>query len=127
MKIVLNSFNETHFSASERIDIRSKFSGNFSRYEQHPYHIVDTSFIPVVTAFSAFILTTSIALFFNGVLHFKMVLCFLLFFFVVLCEWCIKVSNEGLQGFHTKTVLKGLKLGFILFIVSEVMFFFSFF
>jgi len=28
---------------------------------------------------------------------------------------------------HTKEVLAGLRLGFILFIVSEVMFFFSFF
>jgi cytochrome c oxidase subunit 3 len=37
------------------------------------------------------------------------------------------VSKEGTNGHHTKAVLTGLKLGFILFIVSEVMFFFSFF
>jgi len=30
-------------------------------------------------------------------------------------------------GYHTKIVVKGLKIGMILFIVSEVMFFFSFF
>jgi len=31
------------------------------------------------------------------------------------------------MGYHTSVVVKGLKIGMALFIVSEVMFFFSFF
>jgi len=35
---------------------------------------------------------------------------------------------EGLnKGYHTVAVKQGLRLGMVLFIVSEVMFFFSFF
>jgi cytochrome c oxidase subunit 3 len=36
-------------------------------------------------------------------------------------------AESNLEGAHTKLVLTGLKLGFILFIVSEILFFFSFF
>ena len=36
--------------------------------------------------------------------------------------------REGtFRGFHTKKVVSGLKLGIILFIISEAMFFFSIF
>ena len=35
--------------------------------------------------------------------------------------------REGDLGFHTSYVVKGLRDGFILFLVSEIMFFFSLF
>jgi len=95
--------------------------------EEHPFHVVQPSYLPFFIAVFAFILTFSIALFFHELLHFKAVTFFLYAFFLWICEWAITVSKEGLQGHHTKAVLKGLKLGFILFIASEVMFFFSFF
>ena len=42
--------------------------------------------------------------------------------------WFRDVVREGtFQGHHTKVVQKGLKMGMILFITSEVMFFFAFF
>jgi len=42
--------------------------------------------------------------------------------------WWRDVVREGtFEGTHTKAVQSGLKIGFILFIVSEVMFFFGFF
>jgi heme/copper-type cytochrome/quinol oxidase subunit 3 len=37
------------------------------------------------------------------------------------------MSDESLNGHHTRKVQAGLRMGFILFIVSEVMFFFSIF
>lgn len=43
-------------------------------------------------------------------------------------QWWRDVSREGaLQGLHTLKVIHGLRLGVVLFIVSEVLFFFSFF
>jgi len=43
-------------------------------------------------------------------------------------QWWRDVIREALfEGAHTQKVQKGLKLGFILFVVSEIMLFFSFF
>lgn len=41
--------------------------------------------------------------------------------------WFISVLNESAMGFHTRKVQHGLRLGFVLFIVSEIMLFFAFF
>lgn len=41
--------------------------------------------------------------------------------------WRDVIREATFQGCHTSAVQKGLRLGMILFIVSEVMFFFSFF
>jgi cytochrome c oxidase subunit 3 len=41
--------------------------------------------------------------------------------------WFRDVIREQNVGFHTISVRKGLKLGFILFIISEIMLFFAFF
>jgi len=47
---------------------------------------------------------------------------------LIMALWWRDVIREGtFEGMHTKKVQAGLKLGFILFIVSEVMFFFAFF
>jgi cytochrome c oxidase subunit 3 len=50
-----------------------------------------------------------------------------LFFFSV-SHWFIDIIAESsYQGHHTRKVVQGLKYGMLLFIVSEIMFFFSFF
>jgi len=41
--------------------------------------------------------------------------------------WRDVIREATFEGVHTRRVQKGLKLGFILFIISEVMFFFGFF
>lgn len=47
---------------------------------------------------------------------------------IMLYVWFRDVIREGsFMGFHTKIVQKGLKIGFILFLVSEIMFFFCLF
>lgn len=47
---------------------------------------------------------------------------------ISMVQWWRDVIREGtFQGLHTKPVQVGLRLGMLLFIVSEVMFFFSFF
>lgn len=60
----------------------------------------------------------------GGILSF---ICFILLLGLMF-KWFSDVSNEGTyEGHHTKKVQKGLRLGVVLFIASEVMFFFSFF
>lgn len=43
-------------------------------------------------------------------------------------QWWRDIRREGCyQGLHTLRVVRGLRIGIILFIVSEICFFFSFF
>jgi len=52
-------------------------------------------------------------------------ICFLLF---ILSRWFSDIIKEAyIEGHHTRKVRSGLYFGMVLFIVSEVMFFFSFF
>jgi len=95
----------------------------------HPFHLVDPSPWPFFSAFGAFCLVTGLTMFihrFSGGFFF---LCF--GFFLVLygmAVWWRDVIREGtFQGHHTRAVQSGLRWGILLFIASEVMFFFAFF
>lgn len=46
---------------------------------------------------------------------------------LLVMSWFMEILRESVLGYHTKRVQKGLRLGMVLFIVSEVMFFFAFF
>jgi len=49
-------------------------------------------------------------------------------FFRVLLKWVVNIEKEAsICGSHTLQVQKGLRIGFLLFICSEIMFFLSFF
>jgi len=95
--------------------------------KDHSFHIVDQRPWPLTGAIGAFTLTSGITkmfhvystrLFFLGVII-LLITCF---------QWWRDISREGTyQGIHTSIVEKGLRWGIILFIVSEVLFFFSFF
>jgi len=44
-----------------------------------------------------------------------------------LYQWFENINFESLEGYHTAKVNLDYKLGFVLFLVSEIMFFFSIF
>lgn len=97
--------------------------------KRHPYHIVDPSPWPLLLAVGAMCMTFGSAMYFhaydNGRLVATIGLVTVLFSMFV---WLRDVVREGTyQGHHTKAVQKGLRIGMILFIISEVIFFVSFF
>jgi cytochrome c oxidase subunit 3 len=97
--------------------------------KRHPYHIVDPSPWPLLTAVGALVSTFGGVMYFhsyaNGGYIVSLGLITIIFAFYV---WLRDVVREGtFQGNHTKAVQKGLRIGMILFIISEVMFFVSFF
>ena len=47
--------------------------------------------------------------------------------FLIAFQWFRDITRESLKGDHTLIVRKGLTIGYILFLVSEVMLFISFF
>nr|ASY98176.1 cytochrome c oxidase subunit III [Odontomantis sp. JZ-2017] len=93
----------------------------------HPYHLVTYSPWPIVAATSvmvAMIGFIKLSYEFNE----KLMLAGILMLTLITIQWWRDVVRESTyQGYHTKEVMKGLRWGMILFIISEVFFFLSFF
>ena len=95
----------------------------------HPFHLVDPSPWPIVSATGAFAATFGGVMFFHsyqgGIFLLNLGLFIIVFGMFV---WWRDVIREGtFEGQHTKQVELGLRMGMVLFIVSEIMFFFAFF
>jgi len=93
----------------------------------HPYHLIDPSPWPYIMGCSAFLTTLGSVIYFH---YNNKILLFLGLISISSCLyfWLKDVIREStFQGFHTIATLKGLKMGFLLFIISEVLLFFSFF
>nr|QTZ20407.1 cytochrome c oxidase subunit 3 [Spodoptera ochrea] len=93
----------------------------------HPFHLVDYSPWPLTGAIGVMVLVSGMVKWFH---NFNMNLLILGYFIVILTmyQWWRDICREGTyQGKHTILVTKGLRWGMILFIVSEIFFFISFF
>lgn len=96
---------------------------------KHSFHLVDPSPWPLIASLAAFFMTS------GGVLYMHNFtgggqLCltgFALLLYVMYTWWRDVVREATFEEQHTFAVQRGLRLGMILFIVSEVMFFFAFF
>lgn len=95
----------------------------------HPYHIVDPSPWPYVASISALGLTTGSVLYFQSYKYgdLLMLFSFFMILLVMYVWWRDIVREASYQGHHTLVVQKGLRYGMILFILTEVVFFISFF
>lgn len=94
--------------------------------QNHPFHLVTISPWPIIISFRLFNNLICIISWFNNINYYiaPSILCTLL----CLYQWWRDISREAtFQGHHTFNVYKGLRLGIILFIISEIIFFFSFF
>lgn len=110
-------------------NLYKQFNYNLKSHEQHPFHLVDLSPWPLMTALSLFALVLSIVMHFHyfnsGAIY---VIISLSIFCFYLSRWFTDIIEEAtFEGFHTNKVQAGVRLGMCLFIVSEIMFFFSFF
>nr|AKG95419.1 cytochrome c oxidase subunit III [Cylisticus convexus] len=93
----------------------------------HPFHLVSPSPWPLTSSLGAFLLTSGLVKWFH---YYTLDLFFLGILSIILSmiQWWRDIVREGtFQGLHTSVVQIGLQWGMILFIVSEVLFFFSFF
>jgi len=97
--------------------------------QRHSFHLVDPSPWPFIAAFS--ILMTM----FGGVLYmhayedgiFLLKFGLLMMLLVMFCWWRDIIREATFEGQHTFRVQIGLRYGMLLFIISEIMFFFAFF
>nr|AVN68089.1 cytochrome c oxidase subunit 3 [Blattella lituricollis] len=98
-----------------------------TNHANHPFHLVDQSPWPLTGAIGAMIMMTGLIKWFH---QFNNELMFvgMLILILTMIQWWRDIIREGTyQGLHTKFVTKGLRWGMILFIISEVFFFISFF
>ncbi len=94
--------------------------------KNHDYHILTPSIWPLFGAFAAAVMLT------GGVLWMKDVTAWVFYIglagvLYTMYAWWSEVVRESHSGDHTKVVQIGLRYGFILFIVSEAMFFAAWF
>nr|UAA82157.1 cytochrome c oxidase subunit III [Micranisa ralianga] len=92
-----------------------------------PFHLVTLSPWPLLMSFS--VMTTLVGLV-NWFNNFNFYLFIFGVYLIMLCmfQWWRDVVREStFQGFHTKIVVNGIKLGMMLFIISEIFFFISIF
>nr|YP_009643511.1 cytochrome c oxidase subunit III [Antilochus russus]APO08954.1 cytochrome c oxidase subunit III [Antilochus russus] len=93
----------------------------------HPYHLVDYSPWPLTGSIGAMTMTSGMILWFH-MNEFYLFQIGMLINLMTMYQWWRDIVREGtFQGKHTIKVVTGLKLGMILFIISEVFFFISFF
>lgn len=93
----------------------------------HPYHIVNPSPWPFYASCAAMGMAISAIMYMHGSSIIAMLICFAIVVFLA-AVWWRDVIDEAANGVdHTEEVQHGLRMGMLLFIVSEVMFFFAFF
>lgn len=94
---------------------------------RQPFRLVEYRPWPITSAAGALTLTVGLASWF----HYHGIICLSLALFLIVSSiylWWRDVVREGTYiGHHTKDVTTGLRWGIILFITSEVIFFFAFF
>ena len=94
--------------------------------KNHDYHILNPSIWPFIGSIAAFVMLFGAVVFFHSDNPWMFIAGFVGVLFVMYVWWSDTVK-ENHVGDHTPVVLIGLRYGFILFIMSEVMFFLAWF
>ena len=92
-----------------------------------PFLAVQTSFWPILLSLSIFSCISNFLLFVNLKLSFSVFIYSFFFLLLVTFLWWSDVRRESLVGYHTHKLEVRLRIGILLFILSEVFFFISFF
>jgi cytochrome c oxidase subunit 3 len=101
--------------------------------QKHAFHILDASPYPFLVSFFLLFLLIPVTLYMHALeLPFGLPradLIHISFFglYLTAMSWFISIIKESSQGYHTSKVQQGLRLGMLLFILSEIMLFFAFF
>nr|YP_010502880.1 cytochrome c oxidase subunit III [Exitianus nanus]UXD78657.1 cytochrome c oxidase subunit III [Exitianus nanus] len=95
--------------------------------KNHPFHLVDNSPWPLTGSMGLMCMTTGTVMWFHHNEMWLMNLGVTIIMLTMFQWWRDVIRESTFQGLHTKKVVTSMKLGMILFIMSEVLFFSSFF
>nr|ATG83193.1 cytochrome c oxidase subunit III [Olidiana sp. 15062716] len=93
----------------------------------HPFHLVDQSPWPLTTSMGLMTMTTGFSMMLTKNEYMLMITGMLITLLSAMQWWRDVIRESTFQGLHTKKVMTSMKIGMILFILSEIMFFMSFF
>src|SRR6056300_475602 len=99
-----------------------------SGVQKHPFHLVDPSPWPLFASMGAFTTTFGGVMYMHGYSGGGFALSFglLMVIYSMFVWWRDVIREATFEGHHTEAVQAGLRMGMILFIVSEIMFFMAF-
>nr|WRQ18243.1 cytochrome c oxidase subunit 3 [Multinervis sp.] len=93
----------------------------------HPFHMVDKSPWPLIGSIGIFSMALSLSLWFYKMNIEPLIFSFIIMITVMSQWWRDVIRESTFLGLHTNKVIVGIKIGMIMFIASEIMFFLSFF
>lgn len=94
---------------------------------KHSYHLVDPSPWPLVSSLASLVMATGGVLWMHDVDQWVFIIGLAMLIVTAYLWWRDVVRESRTEGVHNPVVRHGLRVGMILFIVSEVMFFVAFF
>nr|AZL93095.1 cytochrome c oxidase subunit 3 [Arge similis] len=95
--------------------------------QNHPFHLVNISPWPILGALSVMITVSGSVKWFFSMNSMMLILGIMNILLIMIQWWRDMIRESTFQGNHTNMVMNGLRWGMILFIISEVLFFVSFF
>jgi cytochrome c oxidase subunit 3 len=97
--------------------------------QYQPFHLVDISPWPIMVSLGSLMLTSGLVMWMHSYVGGSVIaLLGFIVILVVLLNWWKDVIREATYGgYHTDLVQRGIRMGMILFIISEVFFFLAFF
>jgi cytochrome c oxidase subunit 3 len=94
---------------------------------RQPFHLVEIRPWPLTASIGAFTLTVGLTAWFHIHFIYPLALATMLIILSIIQWWRDVIRERTFIGHHTSYVTTGLRWGIILFITSEVLFFFAFF
>nr|YP_010478273.1 cytochrome c oxidase subunit III [Nesophrosyne sp. 23 GMB-2012]UVI59717.1 cytochrome c oxidase subunit III [Nesophrosyne sp. 23 GMB-2012] len=95
--------------------------------KNHPFHLVENSPWPLTASMGMMTTTSGAVMWFHNNQMLLLNLGYLIIILTMIQWWRDVIRESTFQGLHTKKVVGGMKWGMMLFIISEVLFFSSFF
>ena len=94
---------------------------------RQPFHLIEIRPWPLTTSISIFTITVGLTTWFHTNYIYPIIIASILTSLSLLQWWRDIIRERTFIGHHTSYVKKRLQLGIILFIISEILFFFRFF
>nr|YP_010235787.1 cytochrome c oxidase subunit III [Bambusicaliscelis flavus]QTD82405.1 cytochrome c oxidase subunit 3 [Bambusicaliscelis flavus] len=95
--------------------------------KNHPFHLVTKSPWPILLSMNIMTMLLGMVMWMTKKTMSTMITGTTLTMMCSMMWWRDVTREATFQGMHTKKVIKGIKMGMMLFIISEIMFFSSFF
>uniref|UniRef100_UPI00300161D0 cytochrome c oxidase subunit III n=1 Tax=Sannella crucifera TaxID=3019673 RepID=UPI00300161D0 len=93
----------------------------------HPFHLVDKSPWPITGSIGLMTMLSGVVMWFNNYGLISMSMGYTIIMLTMMQWWRDVIREASYQGLHTIKVVNSMKMGMLMFILSEIFFFLSFF